>query len=136
MATREFDAKHIHDRAIVALEGLEKKLEADWVESCRGWYEKYYLPYRHRRNNRWWVKLFKRPLEPVMSFEMYVEDRKTWEDDWGFSDWRNHKERPFQQDRADLRRIRNLAHENEKASKIVVLSDTDYRDIVYYEKFA
>lgn len=135
MATREFDAKHIHDRAILALEGLEKKLVLDWVEACKRPYEMYKENVA-RRNMRWKVRFFGTKPEEVMPFDEFVEYWKSYEDYWGFSDWRHHQERPYQQDRADLRRIRNLSHENEKASKLVVLSDTDYRDIVHYEKFA
>ncbi|USV40919.1 hypothetical protein [Xanthomonas phage BUDD] len=134
MATREFEASHIHQRAVKAIEGLPIRIEERWVEICKDNYAsqgRYYESLNTRLFTRWgWrKKVEQRP------FDQYVQETKTEEDYWGYNQYDLLVAR-FNDDLYELRRLRNLAEANDLAGKNVRISDKDFQTIRFYEKYA
>ncbi|WEM34238.1 hypothetical protein [Xanthomonas phage X1] len=137
MATREFDADFIFDIAKRAREGVNARAHEAWVDTYKGDRYQWHVDENKRRNNRWLTKLGVWEVETILPFDEWIEERKTWTDPdgWGFGTWRMHLSR-YDDDRAELRRIMNLAEEEAKASKVVRISDDEYNTLRFYEKAA
>lgn len=134
MATREFDATVIYEKAKAAITGVPVRIEERWREICKDDYERqtrWYATLNNRLFSRWgWrKKVVQKP------FEQFVEDEKTEEDYWGYKQYDALTEK-FNKDLYELRRIRNLADDHVGAGKLIRINDDEFNNLRFYEKYA
>ena len=135
MATREFDSVYVNDLATTALIGLDVYINQEWEKECK----KYYHPEPYTRWERFSHRLWTgRKPESDPAFDQYVEERKLvlyseYSDTYTL--WRNHTDR-WIKIRALIERIRILSEENQQASKMTRLDDSEYTTLRNYAEDA
>ena len=133
MATRIFEAHHIHERAKAALIGLKLYAEHSWQEIVDRDYNRK-LGWIEEENKCIFRRMGIRKMRTPPTRDAYEASMKTGHDGWSINEWRIHR-RVFDPKIAEMTKLVQLSGDLVYADKRMTLGEDDYSFICRYEDY-